>query len=270
MNSMMFRVETIRYEYYEISENARVLMDTVISLNLHKARFSGDPLLIINADGLLEGELINTLVIRLREAIKQKKFKTRFSERKKEATQRIKHIKNYIKRLCDNYPDLWYQELFFFYRINDFGIPSVGLAESNVHFSKILTVIHSNSSICWDNPVGWWWKREYLTEIGYYYNVSLIFKGPIEHYDLNAMERDFSYQWHEMTNNLGGCIVVQSTQIQKKHFNNGLDVFLAIFQNRFMGDVYLRLKPFAKYENFGKGVLPKLMVQSPVVLRKVS
>lgn len=58
---------------HEISEAAQTLSDHVIKLGINLAGLTGNPLSIISA-GFLEGDLINSLVTRTREALKRPNY----------------------------------------------------------------------------------------------------------------------------------------------------------------------------------------------------
>jgi len=267
-NLNSFKIQNfIRIQFkYEVSENSKLLYNIASELNLNGVFFTGNPMSNI-ASGLLEGELINSLVIRLREAIKRKGFKNEMAERKKESTQSFTKTKHYVNRLYANSPLLYGMRMFFYYRSNHEG-PSM-LVESNKHLMKFLEPYETGSAL--SSPVGWWWKREYMSEVSYRYHLIFFFDGQKTPYDPRLIDL-YGPQWVSVTGGEGAYVIpfVQEwddlpseTGLFQQPQHDSLESLLSSMQSMLMRDVYLRLNPSKKIDHFGMGKLPKRVDEVP-------
>ena len=257
----------IRYGYsvrhkYKVSENMESLYFLAGELQLNCANFTGDPLSKITNDGLLEGELINSLVTRLQETTKRKSFKTKVEERKKESSQSFNKTKRYVERLHANNPFCCYGVRMVLCYQNQYE-DSISLAESNAHLMKFLDALETDSTL--GSPVGYWWKREYMTETSYRYYLIVFFNT---NYDLTEIHNAYSSHWTSITGYLGWYFIpiVPDKDYQRCNaipfpqggYSDSLNSLLSSTQRMFMRDIFLRLESNKKFDYFGMGKLPKL------------
>jgi hypothetical protein len=255
---------------YEVSEYASTLHFVASQLNLNRAYFMGDPMSKI-AEGLREGELINSLVTRLREAIKRKNFKTRMAERKKESTQNFTKSKRYLDRLYANSPYLYGVRMFLCYRGGDEG--PLTLEESDKHLMKFLEPFETRPTT--GSPVGWWWKREYMSEVSYRYHLIFLFDGQKKPYDPTLINL-YSRHWVSVTGGEGTYVTPlvaewghqpSETGLSQPQYPDNWQSLLSSMQRMLMRDVYLRLKRSQKIDHFGMGKMPRLVNAMPLTDR---
>jgi hypothetical protein len=257
---------------YEESENLKVLASVAEALNLNHANFTGNPMSKISNEGLLEGELINSFVTRLREAMKRKSFKARAAERKKESSQSFTKTKRYIDRLCTNNPGSLYGVRMVIYYSEKYA-KSITLEGSHTHLMSFLET--SGTDLTSYSPIGWWWKREYMTELSYYYSVILFFDIVKNPYNEILIKEVYDRHWSSVTEGRGEYYVPSILQRDYQRCGMGvlqqmgksgerLDLFLSITQRMLMRDIFLRLEPNKKFNHFGMGELPKLAEVTPV------
>lgn len=247
---------------YEISENVKILNSAASGMDLNRANFTGHPMSKLTADGLLEGELINSFAIRLREAAKQKRFKAKLAERKKEPTQSFTKTKRYIDRLYANNPALLGVRLVICYE-NQYLNP-IMLSKSHGHLMRFLQEI--KTGLEGYSPVGWWWKREYMTEVGYRYYLILFFDGNKILNNPTDIQAVFGEHWRSVTKNQGTSFIPQIPNRDYERCGtrclqgyDSLDLQMSSIQRMLMRDIFLRLEPNPKSAHLGMGTMPKLI-----------
>ena len=261
--SVPFKIENFdRAQYrYEVSENLKILHTVASDLKFNCLNFTGNPISEI-IPGLLEGELINSLVIRLREATKRKSFKTNATVRKKDSTQSFTKTKRYIERLFDNNPYSYSIRMFMYYQ-NDHA-NSITLEESDKHLMQFLKLLED--VLEQGNILGWWWKREYMTELGYRYHLIIFLDQKIIPYNPNLI-RDFGYKWDSITGQRGAYYIpfVPEWDYQQCEYGfyqqearDNVPSLLLSINRMLMRDVYMRLHLNQRFNHFGMGPLPKL------------
>lgn len=257
----------IRYGYsirhkYQVSENMEILYFFASELNLNHVYFTGNPMSKITNDGLLlEGELINSFVTRLREATNRKSFKTKVDERKKESSQNFSKTKRYIERIHANNPFCLYGVRMVICYQNQYA-SSISLAESNARLMKFLDAFETDSQL--GSPVGYWWKREYMSETGYRYYLIVFFNS---NYDRTQIYANYNDHWSSITQNKGLSFIPNVPDRDYQRCNvipllqsgyiDSLNSILSSIQRMFMRDIYLRLESHQKLDYFGMGKLPK-------------
>lgn len=253
--------------HYEVSEYSKIIYTVATELNLNSVPFSYDPMSKLGIEGLLEGEFINSFVTRLRDAMSRKRFKERATERKNEATQSFTKSKRYIDRLYANCPYLYGIRMSIYYRNERDS--QISLAESNNHLMKFLEPFEEVSVK--GIPVGFWWKREYMTELGYWYQTLFLFDGQNNPYDPQWIDLCGNH-WASVTCGEGKYAIPfvpewdhqpSGTGFSQQH-QYGFESHLSSIQLMLMRDVYLRLERSHKYDHFGMGKLPKLSAPTPV------
>lgn len=153
---------------YEVDENTKLLLYIASKLDLWRFSFYGNPNNLIDRD-LREGELINTFIIQLQKKLKSKSFQTKKEEREEEANQAFAKSERYINKLYSYYH-------------NSYGVrmvlvtgKSVSLKTSDLHFKEFLNWLEFKPLV-YGGQIGWWWKREYMSEVGYFYYLIIFFR----------------------------------------------------------------------------------------------
>lgn len=253
---------------YEASENFKVYESIARDLNLNRVNFTGDPRSEI-CPGVCEGELTNSLITRLQETTRRKSFKMKVDERKKESTQGFTKSKRYVERLYANSPCLYAVEMFVYYRSEH--AKSITLEQSSNHIKKFWEPFETNSAI--GSPVGWWWKREYMTETSYCYKLIHFFdlqKSPYNPLWLDAYGR----HWASITNDEGAFVIPLVSRWDHpfsgpgsfhQDYRRSLDLLLSSIKLMLMRDIFLRLKRHKKISHFGMGELPKLLGGTSII-----
>jgi hypothetical protein len=258
-----------KFNGYKVSENFIVKESIASDLKLACVSFTGNPRSEI-APGVFEGELINSFAIRLREATQRKCFRKKVAERKKESTQSFTKSKRYIDRLKENTPSIYGVHMVVCYQTE--YASSITLEQSHTHLIKFLELFEKDS--VQGLPVGWWWKREYLTEVSYRYHLILFFDGQKTTYDPKGLEYFLGREWAAVTKERGLLIIPPFPESGRQHLGTGflqqrngdsLEYFLSSIQHMLMRDTFLKLEPSAIFHHFGMGKLPKLLDGTPKI-----
>jgi len=252
---------------YEVSENSKILYSVASDLNLHRANFTGNPMSRMGTEGLLEGELISSVFTRLREATKRKSFKMKVNERKKESTQSFTKTKRYIDRLYANSPRLFGVPMVICYQ-GEYA-NQITLEESNNHLMKFLEAFETDLTL---GSPGWWWKREYMTEISYRYYLIFFFDGQKIPYNPKLIQDVCGRHWRSVTRDRGAYFIPPVPEMDHQHCGTGLsqqgygdslELILSGMQRMLMRDIFLRLQRSKKIDHFGMGELPRLVDGTP-------
>ena len=250
--------------HYEVSENMEIFYAVASDLDLYRAHFQGKPMSQLFNNGtvvLLEGELINSFVTHLRETTKRKSFKTKVEDRKKKSSQSFNQTKRYVDRLYTNTPSFFGMRMVMCYQSQYAN--TITLADSDSHLKKLFDAFETESTL--GSPVGYWWKREYMTETSYRYYLIVFFNV---NYDLTQIHDNYSGNWSSITRNQGRCFipVVPDRDYQRCNaivppqggYIDNLNSLLSSIQRMFMRDLFLRLEYNQRFDHFGMGQLPKL------------
>ena len=246
---------------HDTNEYSKILTEVALRLNFPSAQFSGNPLSPISIDGLLEGELINTLVARLREAAKRKSLRDRVREKKRLDNQLFTTFRRYLDRLVQNCPGLYVLRLDLGYTVDTVG--GISNEESAKHLNRFISLLESDL-IC-DAFAGYWWRREYISEVGNRYHLILFVdsqKSPCDQTFLQFLW----HHWNDLTEGKG--MYFNHTCREDDYRSWGAGPVLNLWQNNqdillrgvklmLAGECYLRLKENIGIENFGMGNLPK-------------
>lgn len=251
---------------YEVSENMEILSNVASDLNLNRATFTGDPRSKMTdngrftVDGLLEGELINSFIAYLGKTIRRKSFKTKLEERKKESSQNFNKTKRYIERLHTNHPSLHGVRMVIC--DHNQGDEDSTLQESDAHLMAFLEALKTDPTLGF--PVGWWWKREYMSELGYFYYLIVFFE---KQYDKTEINDTYNYHWSSITKGQGKYFVPVvlhrdyercAIRLARRRYIDNPESFLSSIQRMLMRDIFLRLEGHQKLDYCGMGELPKL------------
>lgn len=252
---------------YDTNEYSKILTEVALRLNFPSAQFSGNPLSPISIDGLLEGELVNTLVARLREAAQRKSVRDRVREQKRRYNQSFNTFRRYLHRLVQNHPSLYVIRIDLGYTVDAAG--GISNEESVMHLNRFISLLESDS-IC-DAFAGHWWRREYISEVGNRYHLILFVDSQKSPCDQAFLQ--FLWQhWNDITEGRGMCF--NHTYREDDYRSWGAGTVHNLWQNNqeillrgvklmLAGDCYLRLKENNGIGNFGIGKLPKLVDLAP-------
>ena len=248
---------------HEPSGYSKVLSEVAHRLNLPSAQFSGNPLSPISVDGLLEGELVNTLVARLREAVKRKSLRDAILEQKRLTTQRFSTFRRYLHRLIQNCPNLYVFRLDFGYTVD--AAAGITNEKSATHLNCLLSILESDHFF--NAFAGYWWRREYLSEVGNRYHLILFVdsqKSPCD----QAFLQSLWHRWNDITEGKGMCYNHPYRKDDYRSWGAGpvhnlwqdnQGLLLRGVKLMLAGECYLRLKKYLGTENDGMGKLPKLV-----------
>ncbi|MCK5921640.1 MAG: hypothetical protein KAG66_11915 [Methylococcales bacterium] len=206
--------------------------------------FQGNPMLPMNAQGVIEGELLNAFLIRLREATGRTLRQSERSLRRKDAQQAYNAKTKLVDRLKEHHPGLFGLSVALMYSQDYAG--KVRLKDSAEHLQKLIDALKGDP--WFGKSVGFMWTRHFLSEAGYRYNFVLLFDP-------------------EMTpvHTLNGSYVLQEWQASTK--GAGLDYVLPDFfrnADELLHEIkcakaaaqFIRLIPDEKFPHFGVSELP--------------
>ena len=249
-----------KQDKYEKSENLKLLCDLANELELNTVKFFGDPMRSIGEGFILEGELINTFVESLREAMKNEGFKKRAAEREKESKQAVALTKRYIDRLCvNNQHPLYAQSIVLCYQREQAS--KINLKQSDDFLKKYLVELKAHLPA--DCFVGWWWKREYQTDLGHRYYLILFCDSLLESFDPIAVQNTYGPLWRHITEEQGDYFLppaINNWQLNlgTEDFDYGLAGLMFKIQCMLMRDIFSRLKLSHKLVRFDMGEMPRL------------
>lgn len=249
---------------YQFSEGIQVLLRVSEELRLSQVNFSGDPLSLLNRDGLLEGELINSFVLRVRDVIRTKQMIRQIEERKSQVKSDMRVSKLYAERIVANTPHVLIQRFDLHYHPQ--ASQTISLHESNQHLDRFIEALKTQPELGF--PVGWWWKREHLTEIGFVYSMVVFYDTSNHILDPLTVTTLLEIGWQNVTNNQGACTAHNYSSNSHKRLGNGFvsptnpypvqDLLFSI-RLLILRDNYLRLSPNTKHSHIGMGPLPVLV-----------
>ena len=245
---------------FEISENSILLYEIAKQLNLPEV-FSGNPLSVITTDGLLEGELINTLFTRLHEAANRKRFRKAVDERKRLLAQLVTASKRYVTRVVENTPNL------FVFRLEIGYQPGLGrmvdLNSADHHLQIFLEQLEAN--IDPGMPLCYWYKRGLLSEVGYRTHLILFFDASKPCCD-DRFFQALANHWREVTEGNGVLFGHQYHPDIHKSWGTGslysvndfnVKALLKSLKLMLAADLLLYLVPHPEIKHVGMGLLPK-------------
>jgi len=149
---------------------------------------------------------------------------------------------------------------------------SITPQESKDHFMVFLEALKTDPTL--GSPVGWWWKREYMSELGYFYYLIVFFETGCDKTEIN---NTYSRHWSSITKEQGKYFVPEVphrdyersasfTIISSgQRYINNQESFLSSIQRMLMRDIFLRLEGHQKLYYCGMGELPKLAENDSVI-----
>ncbi len=243
---------------YEVSEKSKVLFEIADKIGLYHVELSGHPMTQI-APQVLEGELINSFIIRLRESVKKDSFKTKIKNQKIELNRHITQIKRYIDRIYTKNPKLIVASMVFYYQKDCAN--KITLNESAAHIEKFLSSLQKDMQ---QGFSGWWWKREYTTETSYRYNVTFFFNYEFIKIDSVSMRNQLNQAWFVVTQGQGLSLDRTTLSPQNTMFGANQNFIVYEIVRMIMRDLFLKLKPDRKFDHSGMGPLPKKLMPNEI------
>lgn len=214
------------------------------------AHFLGDPMYPINGQGEIEGELLNSLVIRLREATRRKAYKSKRDQHRKDVQRIFTATTKLVTRLLELHPALFGVRFDLMYRQE--CSEDIILMESAEHIQGLIEAL--KGSLWFENSGGYFWTRKFLSETGYRITLFLLFDANTTPINMNG--RRYALQkWLEITKGTGlDCdMPLINTPINSLYHPSELLRYIEVSKNTAR---YLRLNPVAQYSDFGISDLP--------------
>lgn len=196
---MPYRLEIPKYE---ASEHAKLFLSVAERLSLAKATISNNPMAIVSADGVREGEVLNALVIRLRDAAGKKDFQHNLDQRRIDCKQWTSRAQRLTQRLVENHPGLCMFAADLQYQPN--LTSEIRLRDAANHFENYLARFESYLGP--EALVGHMWFRNYLPEVAYRTQL-YCFVAPHRMQDFQGVVIRLADLWSEVTQRQGMAIV---------------------------------------------------------------
>jgi len=233
---------------YLPSEAHQVLMKVAKDQNLGLVAFTQNPLATVNHEGLLEADLANSFVIRVREALELPSTKNRIETRKKQFHHRGKMIQRNLDRL---------QLMAVHPRIVEVRLDYVGggkpysLNDSEAHITQFIADLQESAYA----PVWPFWKRQHTSETGYNYRCLLVYDS-LFHDSLQTSINHLVDLWKKLTDGRGVATWSQDF---------GADFMAASRHAKLMlqRDMILQLKESPEKQHFGLGDMPAITKDLP-------
>ena len=233
---------------YLPSEAHQVLMKVAKDQNLGLVAFTQNPLATVNHEGLLEADLANSFVIRVREALELPSTKNRIETRKKLFHHRSKMIQRNLDRL---------QLMTVQPRIVEIHLDYLGgakpfsLDDSEAQIKQFIADIQESAYL----PLWHFWKRQHTSETGYNYRCLFVFDSLF----LDSVQNSIYHivgLWHQLTDGRG--IATWSQDF-------GADFMAASRHAKmmFQRDMILQLKESPELQHFGIGDPPAITKDLP-------
>lgn len=233
---------------YLPSEAHQVLTKVAKDQNLGLVAFTQNPLALVNHNGLLEADLANSFVIRVREALELPSTKNRIETRKKQFQNRSKMIHRNLDRL---------QLMAVHPRIVEVRLDYVGggkpfsLNDSDAHITQFIADLQESTYA----PVWPFWKRQRTSEAGYNYRILLVYNSLF----LDSVQSSIHHLvglWQQVTEGRG---------IATWSLDFGADFKAAKRHAKmmFMRDMILQLQESPEQQHFGSGDMPAITKDLP-------
>lgn len=241
----------LEFPKYEASEYAKLFLSVAERLNLAKATISNNPMAMVSADGVREGEYLNALVIRLREAAGKNNFQHNLKQRRIDCKKWASRTQRLIQRLLENHPglcvftvDLQYQP----HRTSE-----IRLRDAANHFENYQAGFESSLGL--EAPVGHIWFRNYLPEVGYRTQL-IYFVDPRKMQDFRGVVTYLADLWSEVTQDQGMAIVPWLPE-------RVTDQVVSAIKQAIMSTAYLRLAEGLQYmDHIGTSDIPNKQVST--------
>jgi hypothetical protein len=244
------------------SELGKTFQEIWNKIGLSTVNLSGNPLSVIAAGGLTEGELVNAFFQRANEATKRKTYIAAVALQSSKLAQSNRSFKRYLDRHLAIKPNLHVMRI-------ELQLPSalagdMVVQQSSKQVQDFFTALTNDLY----TPVrGYWWKREYRTEIGYSHHVVLLSDGQ-KIFNEQHLVQNLTNCWQSVTNGLG--LLFQQgydscnyrswgVGSMSNSWNNTRQQLLDSVSLMLARDQYICLAPVQSIEHVGMGVLPMPM-----------
>ncbi|WP_205230945.1 hypothetical protein [Azospira oryzae] len=243
---------------YELPEQSTLLSATARRLGFGMCLFSkADPLIILNNDGLRQGELINSFGRRVYEQMTKAGTKNSESVRKRSISTALKKTERYFDRLSHNHG-----EAVGCLRLELHHSPELRLEASTRQLNAFITTLQPHYGP--EELFGYWWKRRYMPECGYGYHFILCFNP--RKVDWERLFTAISQKWNQATEGHGLSVYWShspenhrswgSLSFSRLSHAHPLEPVMDSLRMMLMSERYLRLTPHHKYDHYGMGDLP--------------
>uniref|UniRef100_Q47FJ1 Uncharacterized protein n=1 Tax=Dechloromonas aromatica (strain RCB) TaxID=159087 RepID=Q47FJ1_DECAR len=207
-------------------------------LHLGKITFSGNPLAMVNPTGTLEGELVNTFLVRTREALLRPSTRKLHEASKDQLRNDTRKVLRSIDR-CQTviqFPGIAELRLHYFGREKHFT-QEESTAHIDLFAERLMT---SQSGIA--PPIWLHWKPLYTEEQGYGYHLLVVYD--MQHVNVHSALYGLVGLWHELTDQYGVAMVTN-------HLGSDFRLLKRLVSLLFRCDALLRLKGQPNKPNFG-------------------
>lgn len=238
---------------YQLSPHA-VQLDTVVrSLGLNVIHLSGNPLALVSNDGLLEGEIINSLALRIKEGVESSQFHKFTSARMERFNKTMSTSLRYLKRCVEQHPHLYVTRWEF-----SSGTPDQPAMAASQQILAFFTALADDLK---EVLAGHWFKREYRTETGFTHHVVLFCDSTVV-CGSSALENAVLHSWGNATHGKG---LAHSLQLRPENSRtwgigmvHGQSVEPLFHSVRLMleTDRYFELSSAEHFPHVGMGKLP--------------
>lgn len=238
---------------YQLSPYVQHLQAVINNLNHHWTGLSGNPLAVVSNDGLLEGELINSIAHRTKEGLKRALSDSIATARTARFNRNLSTSTRYLNRCLENYPNLHVMRLEM-----ECLAPDIDARMASSQIGSFFTALTDHLK---DNLVGYWFKREYRTEIGYTHHAILLHGGRTA-YDHDVLEGDVDEHWKSVTYGVGRIYpLTWHTDNYRSHgigtiWNQSSPALLDSVRLMLETDRYFELACAAHFPHVGMGKLP--------------
>lgn len=238
---------------YLPSEAHQALTKVAKDQNLGLIAFSQNPLATVNLEGLLEADLANSFVIRIREALEHPSTKNRIETRKK----LFHHRSKIIHRNLDRLQLMTVQPRIVEIRLDYLGgAKPFSLEDSEAHIKQFVADIQESAYL----PLWHFWKRQHTSETGFNYRCLFVFDSLF----LDSVQNSIHHLvglWQQVTDGRGIATWSQDFGADFKAASRHAKMM-------FQRDMILQLQESPELQHFGIGdppVITKNLPKTPAV-----
>ncbi len=189
---------------HEVGEALKILLRVLSDMCMTPIVPTGRPLNVIGPDGFCEGELINNIIVRAREAFAHPHARSASLQRKREVAQELQRTEKLVAQLAETTAQVYATRRTLNCRLIEHASPhgplrAITLEETARHWQRFKDALLAKPSP--EALLGWWRKREYLSEVGYRYHAVFFFdhSHPLALQSLRAVNK----AWELATDGMG-------------------------------------------------------------------
>lgn len=253
---------------YELPEYSQVVASVANRIGITNALFEvHDPRVILTADGLRQGELVNSFGRRVYERLANKGYREFVKTQNCEMSSAVTKTERYFDRQSRNCRSLGILRMELHYRSGEQAV-DMSFVRTAKHLDDFVDALNANDTT--GGHLGYWWKRRYMQKCGYGHHFIRLFDASKT--ASWAVVHNMQETWTKVTQGQG--VALEPTQSPDNHrswgtgsVNNWLgaspleDVMKSV-RMMLMSERYLRLPTHPQYKHYGMGDLP------PVVQRE--